>query len=206
MVLITETEQKILKAASTVYREKGRDGARMEDIAREAGINKALLHYYFRSKEKLYIEVFQKELKSFFSTLFNSITPQKDFKELLKSFISVYIDGIYQNPQVLRFILWEVNRGGDMIKQFISELFQMHTIDIRQAMLQHIQNAIDKKIIRELDPPHLIFSIIGMSLFVFIAQPIIELLFPQIDIMDRQFLEKRKEEIFNLIWNGIKAN
>ncbi len=58
----SETEKKIINAATAVFMEKGKDGARMQEIADKAGINKALLHYYFRSKEKLFTNVFNLEI------------------------------------------------------------------------------------------------------------------------------------------------
>ncbi|MCB0293033.1 MAG: helix-turn-helix transcriptional regulator, partial [Calditrichaeota bacterium] len=61
----SETERKIVEAASTVFLEKGKTGARMQAIADRAGINKALLHYYFRSKDRLYQEVFERQVETF---------------------------------------------------------------------------------------------------------------------------------------------
>ena len=63
MEIPTQTEKKIIEAATTVFSEKGKDGARMQEIADTAGINKALLHYYFRSKNKLFKIVFLYQFK-----------------------------------------------------------------------------------------------------------------------------------------------
>ena len=83
-----KTEEKIIEAATKIFLEKGKDGARMQEIADRAGINKALLHYYFRSKEKLYQEVFSNELKHFFTSILGTIKERQDFKEFIQTFIN----------------------------------------------------------------------------------------------------------------------
>ena len=87
----SETEQKILLAASEVFLKKGRDGARMQEIADAAGINKALLHYYFRSKERLFRLVFRQELIDMLTNIFGIISTTDSFEVFLKKFISEYL-------------------------------------------------------------------------------------------------------------------
>ena len=113
------TEEKIIKAAAEVFMEKGRDGARMQEIADIAGINKALLHYYFRSKEKLFSKVFYLEIPKIISNIFEAYEDTDDFKKFLESFISKYIDNIYPRKNMMRFLLW-VN---DETKQEIATIF-----------------------------------------------------------------------------------
>ena len=103
-----KTEEKIIEAATKIFLEKGKDGARMQEIADRAGINKALLHYYFRSKEKLYAEVFSNELRKFFRSILGTIKESEDFKDFIQTFINLYIDTISKNPKLFRFILWEI--------------------------------------------------------------------------------------------------
>ncbi len=94
MELITDTEQKILRAASEIFLEKGHDGARMQEIADKAGINKALLHYYFRSKQKLFRTIFRKELQTMLVSIFSLISPADNFKEFLNKFIPGYLENV----------------------------------------------------------------------------------------------------------------
>jgi len=200
----SETEKKIVEAATTVFLEKGMDGARMEEIARNAGINKALLHYYFRSKEKLYQEVLRNEVRHFYLRFFNSISPVDEFSEFLKHFIYNYIDQIKENPQVVRFIFWEIGRGGKLVRSVLREILSNQHTRIPHLISDKINKAIAEKKIRPVDPQHLLFSLIGMSIFVFIAKPVIETLFEDIDVNSSSFIEKRKSEIFNLVWFGLK--
>jgi len=94
----TETEQKILDAAKKVFLAKGMAGARMQEIANEAGINKSLLHYYFRTKEKLFEAIFQSALGAFFPSITTSMLSDATLEEKLKIFIQGYSKVLHDNP------------------------------------------------------------------------------------------------------------
>ena len=108
-------EEKILVAARKVFTTKGMAGARMQDIADEAGINKALLHYYFRDKDKLFEVVFMEEAQKFFpkiNAIFNSDVP---LFEKIENFVNEYIDEMQENPYLPWFVMNEVNRDPDQL-------------------------------------------------------------------------------------------
>ncbi len=200
----SETEQKIIRAATDIFLQKGKDGARMQEIARQAGINQALLHYYFRSKEKLYRQVFVSEVREFMEAIFHSMVDKDDIAEFVRSFIYRYIDQLAQNPQVIRFILWEIERGGSLFAEVFREIITQNPGKSPPFFIRKLNDAIRQGKIRKLDPHHLIFSIIGMCIYVFLARPLIQQIFPEINFTSPEFIEKRKEEVFNLVWNGIK--
>ncbi|HER43351.1 MAG TPA: TetR/AcrR family transcriptional regulator, partial [Candidatus Eisenbacteria bacterium] len=120
-IIDTPTERKILSAAARVFLEKGRDGARMQEIADAAGINKALLHYYFRSKELLYREVVAREVSGFVRGLIASFSVEGEIDEMLRSFIDGSIDRLAGNPQVVRFLVWELGSGGAIVRGVVKE-------------------------------------------------------------------------------------
>src|SRR6478672_10927133 len=102
-------EARILTAARKVFIAKGMAGARMQDIADEAGINKALLHYYFRSKEKLFEQIF-KELSFQFLPRVNAIfESDKPLFEKIEMFCCEYISKMIENPFIQLFIVNEMN-------------------------------------------------------------------------------------------------
>ena len=116
------TEGKLLAAAKKVFTTKGMAGARMQDIADEAGINKAMLHYYFRDKDKLFEVIFLQEAEKFFpkiNTIFESDLP---LFEKIEQFVNEYIDEMVENPYLPWFILNELNRDAD---QFLSKIWDM---------------------------------------------------------------------------------
>jgi len=198
------TEQKIFQAAARIFVQRGRDGARMEDIAREAGINKAMLHYYFRSKDKLYLTVFEQEIRKVAEDLYQSLDLKTDIQNFLSNFIHNYIDRINQNPLLIQFMLWELRRGSHVISELFQKIFSHFAYHPPEKIVQKIQQAIKNNEIRKVDPHHLFFNIIGMCIFTFIASPIITSLFPDLNTQHKSFIDKRKSEIYNLIWNGIK--
>ena len=106
-------EEKILAAAQKVFMTKGMAGARMQDIANEAGINKALLHYYFTDKDKLFEVVFLAEAQKFFpkiNAIFNSDIP---LFGKIENFVTEYIDEMQENPFLPWFVMNEINRDPD---------------------------------------------------------------------------------------------
>lgn len=201
----SETEQKIIKAATDVFLQKGKEGARMQEIAGRAGINKALLHYYFRSKEKLYNQVFTKEVSQVFEDFFESIRLEKRMEDFLHTFVFNYIDHILKHPQVVRFMLWELESGAENLREIFRGIYTSRQERTPLTIIQRIETAIQDGEIRPLDSLQLLISIIGVCVYAFVAKPLLEALFPGVNVTDPAFAEIRKKEVFNLIWNGIKS-
>jgi AcrR family transcriptional regulator len=94
------TEEKILIAARKVFIEKGWDGARMQEIADNAGINKALLHYYFRNKEQLFKRVFAGIVGKLIPNLNTIIQSEQPIFEKIQAFIDAYLDFLLANQEL----------------------------------------------------------------------------------------------------------
>src|ERR1044071_6846198 len=103
----SNTEERILEAAKTAFMKYGLYGARMQDIADAAGINKALLHYYFRSKEKLFETIFIEVVKDFLPRINELFESNKTVTEKIEMFCAAYIDQIRKTPYLPVFILNE---------------------------------------------------------------------------------------------------
>ncbi|NTW33144.1 MAG: TetR/AcrR family transcriptional regulator, partial [Bacteroidetes bacterium] len=104
------TEKLILKAAKKVFIDKGFDGARMQEIADLAGINKALLHYYFRSKEKMFDAVFEDVFMQFLPEVTEVMNSEITLFDKIKTFVDVYITALLKNPHIPIFVLHELSR------------------------------------------------------------------------------------------------
>lgn len=198
-----ETENRIIRAATDVFLEKGRDGARMQDIADRAGINKALLHYYFRSKNRLYEKVFESIVEFFLSHLLEAAQMQNDLSQMLRSFINEYIDTLARHPQVVRFVLWEIRHGGENFARAAKKVFEKHGYTTI-PLIAKTREAVESGKIRPVDPVHFTLSLLGMCLYPFIARPIIERVIPGVEVFSPDFLRCRKEEVFHLVWEGIQ--
>lgn len=194
------TEQLILDAAKKVFMEKGFDGARMQQIADEAGINKALLHYYYRSKEKLFDAIFMEAFMQFLPRIGNVMMSDMPFFDKIREFVSHYITVLQANPHLPSFVLHELKRSPDKIVNIL-----------RQSGINPAQNEfflkkeIEKGNIIDIALPHLIVNMIGMCLFPFIGRPIIEgFIFEGNSKAYERFLESRKTEVAEFIINSIR--
>ena len=117
-----QTEDKIFEAATEIFQEKGYDGTRMHDIAQKAGTNKALLHYYFRSKDALFEAVFQKLASKLFSKFTPILSPELSLEEKLHFFFREHIEFLKENPRLPFFIINELNRKPERIQRLIRNI------------------------------------------------------------------------------------
>ena len=196
------TEEKILQTAMDVFVEKGRHGARMQEIADRAGINKALLHYYFRTKEKLYIRIFKFIFNRIAGEVLDLLKSDLPFEEFLRTFISKYIDILNKNHRFPLFIMRELSQGGNVVSGVVKEIFTPEMSELPAIHL--MEEAMERGEIVKMDPRQTILTILGSCLFYFMAEPIIHSVIITDEFFDRQkFIEERKEAIFNTIYYGL---
>ena len=194
-------EEKILGAARKVFMIKGMTGARMQDIADEAGINKAMLHYYFRDKDKLFGLVFLEEAQKFFpkiNAIFNSDAPLFD---KIQNFVTEYIDEMQVNPYLPWFIMNELHRDAD---QFMYKIWGKENLPKPGRFLEQIEQEIRSGRIKKISPMHLLMNMISMTIFPFVGKP---MFIRNLRLTDKQFsevMEQRKKEIPKFIIDSIK--
>jgi TetR/AcrR family transcriptional regulator len=193
------TEEKILHAAQTVFTQKGMDGSRMQEIADEAGINKALLHYYFRSKQKLFEAIFSKVFSQIFPDIKSLVYSEKPIDEKLGVFIEKYIDLLLKNPFLPTFILKEVNRDPEFLASVIKKQ-GINPSDILQLLEKEMENGN----IRKMDPRDLMINILSLSIFPFASRPLMQIMFFSNDKKAyKEFLVERKESVKSFVLNSI---
>lgn len=201
MVKSSNTEQTILDAAITIFLQKGFDGARMQEIADRAGINKALLHYYFRSKEKLFAAVFENTIKQIGPALITFINEDIPLEVKIWKFVDHYIDLVKKFPNMPLFILNEINANPERIVRHLDfgEYVDFSKLEA-QLRDQHEAGHIIKVDIR-----HFVVNLIGMTVFPFAGKPIIQ---KNLGIAPEnwdQFIEERKKIIPETIMNWIRT-
>lgn len=197
---IGETKKRIIKASISVFVEKGYMGGRIDEIARRAGVNKAMIYYYFDSKEGLYtsiIEMVFKNVSIFLSEHLSRVKPDTIYDDIA-SFIDRYIDFIYKNRIFVKLLLWEFARGGDVvsgvIQRFIGGKFR--------ELVGDFQYVKDLGKIRPMDPRHLMISVIGMILFYFFANPVVSTLWGE-DALSPENIRDRKREVTDFVIHAI---
>ncbi|MFO7656523.1 MAG: TetR/AcrR family transcriptional regulator [Bacteroidales bacterium] len=198
---LSDTENKILEAAKKVFIEKGLEGSRMQEIANEASINKALLHYYYRTKEKLFNAVFQFAIIRFIPRIEKIFKSDKTFFEIIEAIIDQYITLLSKNPFIPIFVLHEINRHPDRLADIIQ------SAGIQPKMLiEKIEKEVENGTIRPVSAINLIVNIISLCVFPFAARPLLQrLIFENNKQAYTAFIESRKTEVTSFIINAIKV-
>ena len=186
------TEEKIKEAAKKVFLKKGYAATRTRDIAEEAGINLALLNYYFRSKEKLFDLVMLEKLEKFFGTIAPVLNnANTSLEQKITLFSNNYIDLLLANPELPLFILSEVNQNPD---RFANKL------PVGKVVESHfIKQLLEKR--PDIMPLHFLMNLLGMSVFPFIMKPI----FQASGILNEKIFSARMEERKALIPKWMNA-
>jgi len=198
----TNTEEKIVQAAEKVFIEKGMAGARMQQIADEAGINKALLHYYYRSKEKLFSIVFRMAVRTLVPNLIKSYQKgEGSFEDRIRRFVDTYLSMMDKNPHIPGFVIHELNNRPEELIKMLSEL----NVDI-SFIIKDIEDEIDQGNIKPIEPIHLMMNIVSMCIFPIVARPMVTGIFFQGDKKAyKDFIKSRKDHVADFIIESIKT-
>lgn len=195
-------EQRIIEAAADVFEEKGFDGARMQQIADHAGINKALLHYYFRSKDLLFEKVFLIVAGKIFSKFFEAFDEEGSIFEKIEKFLQIHQDLLYKNRKFPIFFFNEISRNPELMKKMVEKF------DIAKSF-ENISKQFEEEkrlgIIRQdVEVPQLIVNIISLSVFPYIGRPVIKEIMKEVDLNYEKFLDERRSMVAKFVINSIK--
>ena len=196
----TNTETSILDAAKRVFQRKGMDGSRMQEIADEAGINKALLHYYYRSKQLLFEAVFKSAFSIMAPQLNQIFNDDTSVFEKIKSFSNNYISFVIKHPYLPNFIIQELNRNPEFVKHLFKE---RHFPDLKKFTKQ-INDAVAEGTIKPIKAEQLFLNIISLNLFPFLAAPLLKEFINSDDKTYHELMEERKTFVAEFIINAIK--
>lgn len=154
-----ETEQRILDAACKLFAIKGYRGTTTEDIAREANVNKASLHYYFRSKDKLFDLIFNEALTSVSNSLINMLNDKTEFETKIKRIIAAYIDILIEHPYIPDFIIHELSSNPDWLERIRTSHPALFNYYLRFQV--EIRKELNLRNISNISPFELILNIIS---------------------------------------------
>ncbi|MCU0444694.1 MAG: TetR/AcrR family transcriptional regulator [Microscillaceae bacterium] len=192
------TEERIIKAAEKIFLREGYAGARMQEIANEAKINKAMLHYYFGSKKELMEKIFSAKFKEFIPKVTEALQSETTFENVLRVYIDTYIDMLMRNPYLPLFLIDTMHRNPEFLsftQNFPGKLFAAW-----------LQKQVDLKKIRPIKPHHLLLNMIGLCVFPILAKPMFQKVF-QIEETDyQQILTERKEMVYDFVMRAIKID
>ena len=165
------TEEKIKKAALKLFTKKGYAATRTRDISEEAGINLALLNYYFRSKEKLFELLMLEILQNFFKNIGHIFNDERTgVDEKIEIFVANYTELLKHQPDLPLFIFHEIrmNPGKLAAKMGVKDLF------FQSLFFRQLSKEIETKRIARVHPLHYLINLIALCVFPFIAAPLLK--------------------------------
>lgn len=194
------TEEKIFNSARIVFQRKGFSGARMQEIADEAGINKAMLHYCFKNKELLFKAVFMNafgQLAPKINEIFNS---QDSVFDKITKFTSSYISFVILNPYLPQFIIQEMNNNPEFVMSFMENENRPNPA----VLISQIEREIADGVIKPINPKQLLMDVFSMTVFPFAAQVMMRGILQISESEFNEMMEERKLTIAEQIINSIK--
>ena len=191
------TEQTIIQAANKIFLENGYAGTRMQDIADEAKINKAMLHYYFKNKETLFRMIFLENFGLLIPLINQVIEAKTSIKEKLLNIAELYIDLMQSNPKLPLFVINELSNHSDSFIAAIKD--SQNELPNFKQLIQEVKDAVKKKEIAPIDPELLIVGVLALSIFPVIAKQMLQILFSENDKSMDDILQRRKAFINDFI-------
>jgi len=201
----TPTEVKILVSAKKVFYQKGLKGARMQEIADDAGVNKAMLHYYFRSKEKLFDKVFEESVQSVTPVLMNVFLEDSDLNTKIAHLVEMLIDLFMNEPYLSNFIVNELSQNPEKLFLNVLDLEDGLIGKVIPLINQQLQVEIEKgNINSEIRSAELIVNIMSLCLFPIMSQTVLQKTLGIDDERMIRFMNKRKQTVTQFVLDAIK--
>lgn len=199
MVEEATTEQRILEAARKVFTRKGMAGARMQEVADEAGINKALLHYYFRSKQQLFEGVFKGSAQRQLGCVWKTLEEADSLFPAIERFVSTYLERMLDEPLMPQFIISELNRDPNGLLEMIDR-----GQGGRSRFLYLVEEALKRGEIIDIDPRELLVNMMALCAHPFIARPMLAHIHGMNDEAFRRMILKRRRTVPEFIIRSIR--
>lgn len=172
-----DTEQRILDAAHAVFLRRGTAGARTQEIADEAGVNKALLHYYFRSKDRLAEAVFGRIMRGMFPPLVAILGSDLEIEEKVHRFVAFELDVLAKNPFVPAYLIAEMNQHPDRVPQLVKSLTGLElggvVPEVRATLQRQLDAGAAAGTLRSMAAEQFFVNLVSLCVFPFAARPLI---------------------------------
>ncbi len=200
-----DTEELILKAAEKEFLSKGFAGARTASIAEAAGVTHAMLHYYYRTKAKLFDKVLAEKTKLLKEALFSPVVDaEMPLDELIRHVIDKHLDFIAANPELPRFIIEEIYSDPERSHLFLEQIGKLAPMML-EAMQIKINESASEGRCRKVDARMLMLDIASLNIFSFLAAPIVNVALKGLTTDSETFLEMRKRENLDTIMRKLAS-
>lgn len=194
-----QAEQRILDAAHIVFLRRGTAGARMQDIAAEAGVNPALLHYYFRTKARLSEAVFRRAAAQLLPSVIQVMASDEELEQKVARVVTLELDHLSRTPYLPGYIISELTHHPERVRQLLSAVTGLTPEDIRPRVLTKLRQQLDAAVrvgsMRPIEPEQFMVNLLSLCIFPFAARPMIETLLGMNQQGFEHFIERRREEL-----------
>jgi AcrR family transcriptional regulator len=194
-----DTERRILDAAHTVFTRRGTAGARMQEIADEAGVNKALLHYYFRSKERLAEAIFERAAKRLLPPMLAVMGSDAPIEEKVERVVAHYLEVLSASPFLPGYILSELHHHPERVERLVALATGGPAEGFAARALAKIGEQIEERVragtMRPIDPRQFAANLLSLCVFPFAARPMFGIAFGLDQAAFEEFIRVRRREL-----------
>ena len=194
-----ETEQRILDAAHAVFVRRGTAGARMQEIAAEAGVNQALLHYYFRNKEQLARAAFERAARGFMPAVVQVIASAGDLEDKVRRIIDLELDHLSRAPYLPGYIIGEVTHHPERAAQLIGAVTGLTPQALGPRLLGALRRQIATRVkagtLAPIAPESFIVNLMALCIFPFAVRPMVQAMLGMDERRFGQFITRRREDL-----------
>jgi len=203
----SDTENRILQAARIVFIRRGTSGARMQEIAEEAGVNQALLHYYFRSKERLSEAVFSEAAGRMFPAIIRILGGDDPIEKKVDDVVATYLDTMSRSPFLPGYLISELHHHPERVPQLLKDVTGMELSTALKPVLEKLDRQIGARVkaggMRRISAQQFMTNLISLCVFPFAAQPMLRAAFGLDDDGFSKFIATRRKELPQFIMNAL---
>jgi AcrR family transcriptional regulator len=201
-------DERILDAAHRVFLRRGSAGARTQEIADEAGVNKALLHYYFRTKERLAAAVFRRAASRLLPPVIATLASDAELEAKVARVIEIELDVLLDHPYLPGYIIAELTHQPERVKQLVAALTGVSIDDLAPRVLDSVGRQIRERVrdgrMRAISTDQFILNLLSLCIFPFAARPMVQAVLQLDDEGFARFIARRRRELPTFFLQALK--
>jgi len=203
-----DTQSRILDAAHSVFMRHGTAGARMQEIAREAGVNQALLHYYFRSKKGLADAVFGRAVMTVIPPVIQLLGSDTPLPDKIERAVHLYLDNLSRTPILPGYLLAELNHHPERAQQLFRAMTGLDRNEFAPRVLARLRAQITAQVragtMRPTRAEDLVITLASLCLFPFAARPMLTAILGMDDDEFARLIKRRRADLPDFILRGFR--
>ncbi len=196
-------EHLILQAAEELFLEQGFAKTTTGQIAKLAGCNQALVHYYYRTKDNLFEKIFEEKVRMIVSNILSANTSKLPLEERIAQMVGLHFDFLMQNPKLVPFVFTEIISNPERLQSIVGKL-QIYPQAIFKQLDAELKKEIESGNIRPIETIDLLITAVSLNVPPFIAFPLLQKTFNLSDEFVQETLQRRKSEVINTVLSRLR--